>query len=375
LTAGGYDGSVIDCDVHHAYGPATKLTPYIQAPWREFVSASTMSLNPAQKHYPHPFGTNKRIDLVDDGGPTPGWDYDLMASQLLDPFNIGRAILNYDVGHESAHNNHYLAAALASALNDWSLDTWLSRGDDRLYGSILVASTLPTYAANEIRRLGAHPRMVGVLMVADGLGLPFGHPIYHPIFEAASEFDLPISLHFGADLWSKQGQLAAGGNPLSRTEFYTLLPQPAMHHITSCISHGVFDKWPNVRLVLLETGYTWLPWLARTLDLQFSNLRRESPFVRNLPSETILTNVRIATQPYEPPEHSSHLIDLLSALDGIEDVIMFSSDYPHWDIDDADDVAKEFPPGWRAKIMYRNAEQTFRWPATGAAGSPSSRTI
>ena len=52
----------------------------------------------------------------------------------------------------------------------------------------------------EIRRAGAHERMVGIALGANGLGLPFGHPAYHPIYEAASEMKLPILIQVGLDL-------------------------------------------------------------------------------------------------------------------------------------------------------------------------------
>ena len=111
-----------------------------------------------------------------------------MNEQLLDPFRIERAVLQYGAsGFIGALSNPYFATEIARAANDWSIDHWLSRDDSRLYGAVLVATQQPDEAAAEVRRVGAHPRMAEVLLASSGLGKPFGHPAYHAIYEAAVE--------------------------------------------------------------------------------------------------------------------------------------------------------------------------------------------
>src|SRR5579859_1411399 len=328
-----YRGPVIDVDVHHTQRSADELVAYLPPEWRDLIRGSSISVRPVTRHHPSPFGFMRLDSFGPDGTTIPGSDPQLLIDQLVDPLRIERAILSHTGGPEVAQDNPYLSAAIAAALNDWSIDRWLTGGDVRFYGALAVSSRHPEAAAKEIRRVGANPRLVEVVLVESGLGPPLGHPIYHPIYEAAAEYALPITIHVGFTYGNGNAQVSAGGPSSSLFEWYTHLNQPGMHNLTSFITHGVFEKWPGLRLVLLENGFTWVPWIASQLDAQYSQLRRETPWVKRLPSEYVRDHVRLSTQPFEPPANPKALMDILSTFDGIDNMILFSSDYPHWDAD------------------------------------------
>ena len=356
-----YAGPIIDCDVHHRWKSEAELVGYLPQHWREYVEHGQLALEPATIHYPFPFGTNKRLDTFPDDGP-PGSDYELLRRQLLDRFNIERAVLSFDVGQEVAHSNSYFATALARAQNDWSLERWLTGFDDRLYGAVLVCAQLPDEAAAEIRRVGGHPRMVEVLLADNGLGLPLGHPVYHPIYDAAAELDLPIAIHFGSAIWGGgHGQMSAGGFPMTRLEYYSVLNQPGQHHVASFISNGVFEKFPGLRLVMLECGINWAPWLIWGLDAHYRELRRESQWVKRTPSEYFQEHVWLSTQPIEPGDRPEDTRALLESFEGLEDKLCFATDYPHWDSDEEDFVVRHLPPAWVPKVFHANALNLYRF--------------
>ena len=302
----------------------------------------------------------RRIDL--QRGVKPGSSLELMRADLLDPLRIERAILT-PLGVEVAQDNPYLGAALASAINDWSFHKWLDGVDSRLFGGITISTELPDAAANEIRRVGESSRFVEVLIVDGGLGQPFGHPVYHPIYDAAAEYGLPVAIHVGSSSTDGVAALCAGGLPSNVAEWYSVLNQSAMHHVTSFITHGVFEKWPSLRVVLLEVGFNWVPWLCGRLDAEYKTLRRESPWVKKLPSEYLREHLLFSTQPFEAPAKTGHLMELLNSFEGIEDMLVFSSDYPHWDADEVDPVARHLPSSWHPKVFYENSLRTLRWPA------------
>src|SRR5438128_1613521 len=138
--------------------------------------------------YSNPYGDNRR-DTYPAEGP-PGSDYELLRKQLLDGLGVSRALLAHGVGVlAAALPNPHLAAAVARAANDWTIDCWLDR-DERLAGSVLVSSQVPDAAAAEIRRVGGDRRMAAVVLTANGLEKPLGHPVYHPIYAAAEECGL-----------------------------------------------------------------------------------------------------------------------------------------------------------------------------------------
>ena len=203
-----YQGPVIDCDVHHARATDEELLEYMSAGWREYISdrgpAGIMPLT-VQDGLPNPHGFMRADTYPPTGGPA-GSDFATMRRQLLDRADVRRAILTFgDDSHVGGHHNPYFATELARALNDWSVDRWLS-ADTRLASSILVASQLPDQAAAEIRRHASNPRMVQVMLVDNPYNYPFGHPVFHPIYQAAEETGRPIAIHGGAGGWANPAE-------------------------------------------------------------------------------------------------------------------------------------------------------------------------
>jgi uncharacterized protein len=358
-----YSGVLIDSDVHHNWVSDDELVSYLPRRWRDFARGNGRekpSLEPAIMSYPHPHGVNKRLDTYGPAGQRPGSHYETMRDQLLDPFNVERAILSYDIGGNAGLWNPYLAAEVVRAANDWSIDHWLSRRDPRLYGAVLIPMQVPDEAAREIRRVGTHPRMAEVLIVANALGRPFGHPIYDPIFRAASELGLPVAIHAGTDLLGA-AHTAAGGVPANRLEFHTLAPQGIVHAVTSLIAHGTFEKFPDLKVLIVEIGVTWVPWLIWGLDAHYEILRAESPWVKQRPSEYFREHIRLTTQPLEISPEPDQLVELLQAFGGMEDILCFATDYPHWDADDPLYIAGKLPSSWHSKVFYENARVLYGW--------------
>jgi uncharacterized protein len=361
---------LIDCDVHHTWKTAKEVVAYLPRQWREMVEGrgeeSFFPISPAITFYPPALGTNKRVDAYSPGGAPPGSDYETLRTQLLDAFPIDYVILSYDIGANGAIPNLYLATQLVSAMNDWSIDCWLNRDDPRLRGAILVPTQIPEDGAREVRRLGSHPKMAEVLLVANGMGKPFGHPVYHPIYEAAIEQGLPVAIHNGGDQPIGTSQMSAGGMPNLRLEFHTLAPQSTIHHFVSFITHGVFEKYPDLKLLLVEIGVSWVPWCLWTLDAHYRELKAESPWIKKLPSEYFRDHVRLSTQPLEASPKKGQLIQLLEAFGGMDDVLMFATDYPHWDTDDPLYISRRLPAGWLQKVFHGNAESFYGRATTSA---------
>ncbi len=360
-----YAGPIIDTDVHHGWKTRAEIMEYLPSKWHGDLADHPQLnavMNPAITTFPPPLGTNKRLDAYPDDGSVPGSDYPMMKDQLLDPFNVRVAMLSYDVGMNPGVPNPYLASDMARAMNDWSTERWLTGVDNRLFGAVLVPTQHPQEAAAEVRRAGQAEGMAEVLLVANGLGLPFGHPVYHPIYEAAVEMGLPIAIHSGGDQAKLGSHMTAAGNPGNRLEFHCLAPQSTVHHLVSFVTHGVFEKFPSLKLMIIETGVAWVPWTFWRLDAQIDELRRESSWVKRLPSDYLREHVKISTQPLEHSVRRSDLMTLLESFGGLDDVLVFGTDYPHWDTDDPLYVGSRIPKEWWNKVFFENAFNSLRLP-------------
>jgi predicted TIM-barrel fold metal-dependent hydrolase len=89
-------------------------------------------------------------------------------------------------------------------------------------------------------------------------------------------------------------------------------------------------------------------------------LRKETPWLKRLPSEDAHDHIRLTTQPLEQPRVMEHLWESLADIHA-EDMLLFSSDYPHWGFDDPSLL--RLPPAWKDNIVDGNARALYGLPA------------
>jgi predicted TIM-barrel fold metal-dependent hydrolase len=149
------------------------------------------------------------------------------------------------------------------------------------------------------------------------------------------------------------------GFPRYFIEWHTIAaPHANQAQLLSFICNGTFDRYPDLKLVVLETGVAWLPWFMWRLDQQYRELRANVPWVKRLPSEHIRDNVRLTTQPATDvtAEQFLRLVELADT----EKVWLFATDYPHYDADEVDTVlSPALPDGLLQRIRYQNAIETY----------------
>ena len=134
---------------------------------------------------------------------------------------------------------------------------------------------------------------------------------------------------------------------------------PGISHLVSMIAEGVFVKYPNTRFVMNEFGVAWLPFLLWRMDMEWRAARDDVPWLTRRPSEYVREFVRFSTQPLEEPDDPRDLVTLLELIDG-DDLLLFSSDYPHWDFDNPTYALRAFPESSKRKILFDNARDFFR---------------
>jgi predicted TIM-barrel fold metal-dependent hydrolase len=280
----------------------------------------------------------------------------LLREQVLDPWDVEYAILNCAFAADSIHNPDS-AAAMSAATNDWQVAEWLEK-EPRLRASLVVPSQQPALAAQEIDRLGDHPGFVQVFLPVRS-AFPYGNRIYHPLFEAAVRHDLVVGLHFGG---APGNAPTASGWPSYYIEDYVNMASAFQSQILNMIVEGLFDKFPTLRVALIEGGFTWLPSLMWRLDKEWRGLRREIPWNKQLPSEYIHQHMRLTIQPIDSPPTGDQFLQIVDQL-GSDDLLMFSTDYPHWHFDAPEEALPgHLPDRLAKKLMTENARAFYRLP-------------
>lgn len=167
---------------------------------------------------------------------------------------------------------------------------------------------------------------------------PRGHSPSHvglfPVWEQAQEAGVPIVLHVGGG-----GQLLApdyfvnglppvpdfhGGAENFRSIDYMAIPTPVMQTLATLILDGVLDRFPHLRIGVIEQGASWLPSWMRYMDSAFEAFRKNEERLQKLslrPADFVRRQIRVTPYPAED-------VGWIVANSGPE-ICLFSSDYPH----------------------------------------------
>lgn len=357
----------IDCDVHPNFVDGINdLVPYLSPAWRrrvgvgqgadwaDEIAASKFSV-PTNVMYINPTGAIRR-DIASDGG-TPASNPTLVAEQLLEAHEIDRAVLlSGNVLGLGGLPDPDLAAVVATAHNRWLAEHWLD-ADERYRGAIVVAPQDPAQAVAEVERAAAVHQFVQVHVPMTNRLLGERH--FYPIYEAAAGHGLPVAVHPNAiDGIFRTAPTMGGATPTYYAEWHTGLTQVFQANLISLVCQGVFERFPDLRLIVTEGGFAWLPDVLWRMDKNWRGLRDELPWLTRAPSEYVFDHVRFTTQPFiEPPkrEHVKAICEMIHA----ERVLLFSTDYPHWDFDNPVRALAALPAEIRPRVFADNAIELY----------------
>ena len=190
-----------------------------------------------------------------------------------------------------------------------------------------LASTM----ADESIEMGA-----AALLVASGC--PAGHSPSHrsldPVWAAAQDADIPVVFHVGGtgDLIDRNYFLNGlpippdfhGGEENFRSVDYMAIPFPPMQTLATMVFDGVFDRFPRLRVGVIEQGAIWVPSWMRQMESAFEAFVKHEDRVRALqmrPSDYVRRSMKFT--PY-PTEDVGWIIEQAGP-----ETMLFSSDYPH----------------------------------------------
>jgi predicted TIM-barrel fold metal-dependent hydrolase len=292
---------MIDADMTATLAEMRHVGPFLSPGWREHLSTGG---GLAGIGYSLPGIPYRPLAPPSDDGAPPLE----RARRRLAEHGASLAVLNPGTAPGlSGVANIVMAAEIARATNDWLADTILVE-DERLYGSILVTARDGELAAAEVRRCGVHPGMAQIVL-AYPPGL-LGDRALLPLFEAAEELGLPISLQSGGALAGVNRGPAAAGHPSTLFEYQIDSAYGAIPHLTSMLCEGVFERFPGLRLVLSGFGIGWLPSLLWRLDAAFADGVGLPKTLTRLPSELVAEHVRCTTLGLERPGDPATLGEL-----------------------------------------------------------------
>ena len=343
---------VVDADVHVAIPRIAALYPYLSEHWHDtLIESGVASLE--VNTYPRGCDFSARPDARPESpGLPPGSSLEVVQRQLLDPWNVEVAVALCDYGTHILHNED-LAVAVARAVNDFLADQWLSE-DTRMRGSISVCTERASPAVAEIERLARRPEFVQVALPVRSQH-PYGKRLYWPIYEAAERYGLAVAIYAGGGIGNP---ITPVGWPSYYLEDYVSFAQAFQSQLLSLVTEGVFVKYPKLKVVFVDSGFTWIPPLMWRLDKNWKGTRREVPWIDRLPSDIIREHLRVTIQPLDLPnaERAEQVLEHL----GSDEMLLFGTDYPHWQFDDpAEAWPYPLAPASLDRLLRSNAVVTY----------------
>jgi predicted TIM-barrel fold metal-dependent hydrolase len=203
---------------------------------------------------------------------------------------------------------------------------------------LLATCYVPLVEFDRARRAAEEAIAMGSAALLVASGCPPGHSPSHigldPVWAVAQEARIPVVFHVGGtgDLvdphYFDNGLPVPpdfhGGEENFRSVDYMGIPGPPAQTLATMIFDGVLERFPELRMGVIEQGAIWVPSWTRQMESAFDAFSRHEERLRALslrPTEYVRRQVRVTPYPTED-------VGWIIAQSGPE-VAMFSSDYPH----------------------------------------------
>jgi predicted TIM-barrel fold metal-dependent hydrolase len=156
---------------------------------------------------------------------------------------------------------------------------------------------------------------------------PVHHNNYMKIYSLIEEIGLPLAFHAGYN-WN-ENSMALMNKFISVHALGFVWYN--MVHMTNWVLNALPERFPKLKVIWIESGLAWLPFMIQRLDNEYMMRSSECPGLKKLPGEYI-TDMFYASQPMEVPRDLSLLEATFKCIKA-ETQLLYSSDYPHWDFD------------------------------------------
>src|SRR5882724_2966930 len=282
-----------------------------------------------------------------------GWDTDArIADQKIDGLDGEVIYPTLGMGLYIMPDAALKTAALC-AYNDW-LSEFCKPAGNRLIGAALLPVDEVETAVAELgrtRKLGLRGALIPATAPPDR---NYNDPAWDPLWAAASDLDVPLSLHIGS---GKKFAIAPGQG--AAEIMITMEPLSMQEPIATFIWGAVFERFPKLRIVSVESGVGWLGYLLERMDHVYKKHRFwTQSALKKPPSEYFYDHVYATFQ--------EDKIGIKIALEIGAHNLMWANDYPHTDTTwpesrkVIDDHFQNFPTDARDLIVGGNAARIYR---------------
>jgi hypothetical protein len=225
----------------------------------------------------------------------------------------------------SAHPLLETQNALAWAYNRWLTERVLP-AEPRLRSMLYLPFHDPEESYKMVLKFGDTKGVRGFMVTATH-NRPVHDNAYMKLYAALEERGLPLAFHAGYD-WNDKA-FSSTNRFISVHAlgfvFYNMV------HLTNWVVNGLPERFPKLKVIWMESGLAWIPFLMQRLDNEYGMRSNECPQLKMKPSD-YMRKMYYSTQPMEIPDDLEILRATFKMINA-DTQLMYSSDYPHWDFD------------------------------------------
>jgi len=278
--------------------------------------------------------------------------------QLLQAENLDKAILYPTLGilWEAELDDAELSQAYCRAYNRWIAD-FCRPSKGRLVPIAHLSLGDPQAAAAELERAVKDGCRGAFVVPFTWTRKAHGDPVHDPVYAKAVELDVPIAIHPSFEPFRLRGQRFEDQHRMSLLASVSA-GNGVREAFTTFLQFATFDRFPTLKLIILESGAGWIGyWLDRLDGVVTSTYIGGRAPLKHKPSEYFRRQVWISA---DPDEHTiPALLDLYGA-----DRFFWASDYPHPDhtgdyLLELEHMVDAMPAGARPRILGDNARAAF----------------
>ncbi len=280
--------------------------------------------------------------------------------ELLDAEGLDAVILYTTVGllWEAELKDPELSQAYTTAYNRWICE--FCSGSPRLVPTAHLSLSDPAAAARELERAVADGAKGCYVAPFTQDAKPLGHPDHDPVFAAAQDLGVPFAIHPTFEpQWTKGERMGTWENVKQLRLLASVTASDGVRHqFTTLFDYAVFDKFPQLKVLVLESGGGWIGyWLDRIDAVYGHTFIGDRVPLEHKPSDYFRERCWISCDPDE------RMIPALAERYGVER-FLWASDFPHADhtpeyVDDLNELVSSFPADQRRKFIGDNARELF----------------
>jgi hypothetical protein len=223
------------------------------------------------------------------------------------------------------HPQPEMEAAFARAYNRWLTEMVLP-GSPRIKSMLYLPFNDPEAAYRMVRDFAGKAGVIGFMVVSTRY-----RPVYDNAFmktyAAIQDLGVPIAFHASYN-WNDQMLGMANRFITIHSLGFTFFN---MLHCANWIVNGLPERFPKLKVIWIESGVAWAAWLMQRLDNEYKMRTSDAPSLKRLPSE-YMREMYYSSQPLEIPK-SLKVVEATFEMINAETQLLYSSDYPHWDMD------------------------------------------